>query len=84
MNVEMFGKTLALRNDGVGCVTSIEIIINNNDYACLARLTYTDHKFQTHKRFKRALFIGTKHNVRILGVISYIKLQNDTYTTDKR
>ena len=67
MNVEMFGKMLALRNDGVGCVTSIEIIINNNDYACLARLTYTDHKLQTRKRFKRTLFLRIKHNMRILG-----------------
>ena len=32
----------------------------------------------THKMFKRMLFITTKHNTQILGVIPFIKLQNDT------
>ena len=27
--------------------------------------------------FKRTLFIRTKHNMRIFGLISLIKLQND-------
>ena len=31
---------------------------------------------QTHKRFKIMLFIRTKHNMQIFGVISFIKLQN--------
>ena len=31
---------------------------------------------QTRKRFKIMLFIMTKHNMQILGVISFIKLQN--------
>ena len=35
-------------------------------------------KLQTHPRFKRTLFIRTEHNVRILQVIPYIELQNDT------
>ena len=35
-------------------------------------------KFQTHKRFKRRLFIRTKYNMRIFGIIPFIKLQNDT------
>ena len=35
-------------------------------------------KIQTHKMFKRTLFIRTKHNIRIFGVIPFIKLQNDT------
>ena len=39
---------------------------------------------QTHKRFKRTLFIRTKHNMYIFGVIPSTKLQNDTYTTVKR
>ena len=33
---------------------------------------------QTPQRFKRTLFIRTKHNTRIFGVIPFIKLQNDT------
>ena len=32
---------------------------------------------QTHKRFKITLFIRTKHNMRIFGIILFIKLQND-------
>ena len=35
---------------------------------------------QTHERFKRALFIRTKHYMQILGVIPFINLQNDTVT----
>ena len=42
------------------------------------------NKIQTHKSLKRTLFIRTKHNIRIFGVISFIKLQNDTYTRIKR
>ena len=34
-------------------------------------------KIQTHKKFKGTLFIRTKHNKRIFGVIPFIKLQND-------
>ena len=32
----------------------------------------------------RTLFIRTKHNMQIFGVIPFIKLQNDTYTIVKR
>ena len=39
---------------------------------------------ETHKRFKRTVFIRPKHNMRILGVILFILLQNDTLPTDKR
>ena len=35
-------------------------------------------EIQTHKRFKRTLFIRTKHNMQIFRVIPFIKLQNDT------
>ena len=35
-------------------------------------------KLQTHKRFKRTLFIRTKHNMQISRVIPFIKLRNDT------
>jgi len=45
------------------------------------RLTQTAIIFiQTNKRFKRTLFIRIKHNMRILGAIPFIKLQNDTLT----
>ena len=40
--------------------------------------TLLRNKIQTHKRFKRMLFIRTKHNMRILGVIPFTKLQNVT------
>ena len=33
---------------------------------------------QTHRRFKRSLFIRTKHSMQIFEVIPLIKLQNDT------
>ena len=36
------------------------------------------YKFQTDERFKIMLFIRTKHNTRISGVIPFVKLQNDT------
>ena len=35
-------------------------------------------KIQTHKRFKGTLFIRTKPNIQILGVIPFMKLQNKT------
>ena len=40
-------------------------------------------EIQTHKRFKGTLFIRTKHNLQILGVIPFDKLQNNTWTTVK-
>ena len=36
------------------------------------------YKIQAHKKFKRTLFIRTKYNTRIFGVIPLIKLSNDT------
>ena len=39
---------------------------------------------QTHKKFERTLFIRTKHNLQIFGVIPFNKLQNDTYAKVKR
>ena len=35
-------------------------------------------RVQTQKRFKRTLFIRTKHNTHIFGVNPFMKLQNDT------
>ena len=33
---------------------------------------------QTRKMFRRTLFIRTKHDMQIFGVIPFIKLQNNT------
>ena len=40
-------------------------------------------KIQTHKRFKRTLFISTKHSMRMFGVTPFFKQQNNTWTTVK-
>ena len=37
---------------------------------------------QIHKRFQITLFIRTEHNMRIFGVIPFIKIQNDTLQSD--
>ena len=36
------------------------------------------YKIQSHRRFKRTLFIRTKHHMQIFGVMPFIKLQNNT------
>ena len=36
------------------------------------------YKIQTPKRFKRTLIIATKHNLQTFGVITFVKLENDT------
>ena len=36
------------------------------------------YEIQTHKRFKGTLFIMTKHNMQMFGVMTFVKLQNDT------
>ena len=36
------------------------------------------NKIQTHKRFRRTLFVRTKHNMPIFRVIPFIKPQNNT------
>ena len=41
-------------------------------------------KVQIRKRLKRTLFIRTKHDMRIFGVIPFIGLQNYTQTAVKR
>ena len=46
-----------------------ERILNGTDTSC---------KIQTPKRFKGTLFIGTKQNQQIFGVMPFVKLQNDT------
>ena len=35
-------------------------------------------KIQTHKRFKRTLFPGTRQSQPIFGIIPFVKLQNDS------
>ena len=39
---------------------------------------------QTHKSLKERYLSGQKHNIQIFGVISFVKLQNDTQITVKR
>ena len=39
---------------------------------------FLSNQIQTLKRFKTTIFIRTKYNMQILGVIPFIKLQNDT------
>ena len=46
---------------------STNSILTNND----------KNEILTHKRFQITLFIRTKHNMQIFGVILFIKLQND-------
>ena len=48
------------------------------------KLKHLRIQMQIHKRFKRTLLIRIKPNMRIFGVIPFIKLQNDTYTTIKQ
>ena len=36
------------------------------------------NQLQTHKRFKRTLFIRTEHNPQIFRVILFMKLQDNT------
>ena len=51
----------------------------------LLRTSYdVSDRIKTYKRFKRTLFIRTKHSMRNFGVILFIKLQNDIYATVKR
>ena len=52
----------------------------------LAKRGGGEERIHTPKRFKRTLFVRTKHNIRIGGVIPFIKLKNDTHshTTVKR
>ena len=64
-------------NDSLSCLTwrrnNLSFVRNPDDV-----------HIQTHKRIKRTLFIGTEHSMRMFGVIPFIKLQNDIYTTVKR
>ena len=45
---------------------------------CVNHDRHSSCKIQTHKRFRRTLFIRTKHNLQIFRVIPFIKLQNNT------
>ena len=44
----------------------------------------SEEVLQTHERYNRTLFIWTKHNVRIVEIITFTELQNDTVTAVKR
>ena len=52
--------------------------VNNNNKNVIESNYIIKDKTDTNKRLKRTLFIRTKRNMRILGVIPFIKLQNDT------
>ena len=52
-------------------VINLKVTLNNYSFVNLS-------KAQTHKRFKRALFIRKKHNVQIFGAVPFTKLQNTT------
>ena len=51
----------------------VELMITTNEY----NFVYTKVllTLQTHTRFKGTLFLRTKHNMRIFGVIPFIKLK---------
>ena len=64
-------------------------LILANLYLCVYCVFVTDiiiifNKVQRRKSFKRTLFFGQKHNLQMLAVIPFIKLQNETETTVKR
>ena len=49
---------------------------NNSETGMIASVLKQDPS--THKRFRITLFTRTKHNMRIFGIIPFMKLQNDT------
>ena len=51
---------------------------NNKIQTRMTNVILKKKKSKHIKRFKRTLFIRTKHNIRIFGVIPFIKLQNDS------
>ena len=64
------------------CILCVRVIINKRSFEpfCVWLLLFFAYKYfkiQTHKRFKRTLFIRTKHNVHIFGV-------NPLYQATKR
>ena len=73
-------------------ITSRQQAVTTRDHLPTARLSYGKNRsyrvctetetkessIQTQKTFKRTLFINTKRNTRIFGVIPFNKLQNDT------
>ena len=58
----------------VGCSPGCEV--NITTVGCTGHLR--EIQTQTHKRFKRTLFIRTRQNQQLLGVIPFVKLQNET------
>ena len=54
------------------------ILMQKLAHTLKAKILKLHIKIQTHKRFKRTLLVKTKHNLRIFGVIPFIKLKNDT------
>ena len=68
----LLASLLTLRRSSSGRVTVMWTRDNNTFTFSLSR------KIQTHKRFKRRLYIRTKHNMQMFWVVPFIKLQNDT------
>ena len=58
--------------------------MEENDGVAIGDKDGSTFKIQTHKRFKRTVFIRTRQNQQIFGVIPFVKLQKDTWTTAKR
>ena len=63
-----WGVKVTSQLGSLGTVQAVKFIFISNSMAGI----------QTHKRFKRTLFIRTKHSMQIFGLIPFIKLQNDT------
>ena len=59
------------------------LLFSSSNRVVIIDLGFCIQTHKTVKRFKRTLFIGTKHCFRIFGVIPFIKLQTDTKTTVK-
>ena len=54
-----------------------EVTLRSGAWLCGVNRTCSE-KTETHKRLKRTLFIRTKTQSAMFGVIPFIRLQNDT------
>ena len=60
------------------CVCVVSVCAWGGGGGVYQKVRTKETRIQTRKRFNRMLFIRTKHNMRIFGVIPFVKLQNDT------
>ena len=73
------------QTEGVMLVDKGQTIDFSFEVGCCSLLFFCSFLIQTHKRFGITLFIRTKHNMRIFGVIPFIKLKKrHINTTVKR